>query len=205
VSDDLTARREAEALRVWRADGKAPSGICPHCGSPISVVQRGGWFRARCSHRHCGASGSKMRKLTRAVETFCRPDAYVLRHMGVVTMLEQERDELRAEVERLRAEVEGQGTGLTALQLILGPTPNGLIAAVKALADHAKHGTCLQVIPGTFIACGEGKNFCTRACWLESLLREAHRELSTIEAITVSPSDTDGLIDLVRRIGEAIN
>jgi len=33
------------------------------------------------------------------------------------------------------------------------------------------------------------------------LLREAHKELATIEAITVSPSDTDGLIDLVNRIG----
>lgn len=39
---------------------------------------------------------------------------------------------------------------------------------------------------------------------LQALLREAHRELSTIEAITVSPSDTDGLIDLCRRLGEAI-
>ena len=33
------------------------------------------------------------------------------------------------------------------------------------------------------------------------LLREAHKELATIEAITVSPSDTDGLIDMVNRIG----
>lgn len=33
-----------------------------------------------------------------------------------------------------------------------------------------------------------------------SLLREAHNELNTIEAITVSPSDTDGLLDLVRRM-----
>jgi hypothetical protein len=39
---------------------------------------------------------------------------------------------------------------------------------------------------------------------LRGLLREAYRELSTIEAITVSPSDTDGLIDLCRRLGEAI-
>ena len=37
-----------------------------------------------------------------------------------------------------------------------------------------------------------------------SLLREAHRELATIEAITVSPSGADGLLDLVRRIGAAV-
>lgn len=37
---------------------------------------------------------------------------------------------------------------------------------------------------------------------LRALIDEAHRELSTIEAITVSPSDTDGLIDLVRRLKE---
>lgn len=39
---------------------------------------------------------------------------------------------------------------------------------------------------------------------LRSLIAEAHRELSTIEAITVSPSDTDGLLDLVRRLKEAM-
>ena len=33
------------------------------------------------------------------------------------------------------------------------------------------------------------------------LLREAHKELATIEAITVSPSDTDGLTDMVNRMG----
>lgn len=37
---------------------------------------------------------------------------------------------------------------------------------------------------------------------LRSLIDEAYRELSTIEAITVSSSDTDGLIDLVRRLKE---
>ena len=39
---------------------------------------------------------------------------------------------------------------------------------------------------------------------LRGLLREAHRELSTIEAITVSPSDTDGLIALVKKIEEVL-
>lgn len=40
---------------------------------------------------------------------------------------------------------------------------------------------------------------------LRDLLKEAHKELSTIEAITVSPSDTDGLIDLCRRMEAAIH
>lgn len=39
---------------------------------------------------------------------------------------------------------------------------------------------------------------------LQSLIAEAHRELSSIEAITVSPSDTDGLIDLIRRMKDSI-
>ena len=39
---------------------------------------------------------------------------------------------------------------------------------------------------------------------LRRLLQEAHAELSTIEAITVSPSDMDGLIELCNRIYEAI-
>ena len=33
-----------------------------------------------------------------------------------------------------------------------------------------------------------------------ALLREAHRELSCIEAITVSPTSVDGLLDLVNRM-----
>ena len=37
-----------------------------------------------------------------------------------------------------------------------------------------------------------------------ALLRECHRELATIEAITVSPSDTDGLLNLVRRVCAAL-
>ena len=63
-------------MRAWLADGKAPPGVCPHCGSRVSVVQRDGHFRARCSHRGCGASGPRMPGLGRAVEAFCRPPAY---------------------------------------------------------------------------------------------------------------------------------
>jgi hypothetical protein len=36
------------------------------------------------------------------------------------------------------------------------------------------------------------------------LLADAHRELATIEAITVSPSGVDGLMELVNRIGQKL-
>jgi hypothetical protein len=39
---------------------------------------------------------------------------------------------------------------------------------------------------------------------LLALLVDAHRELATIEAITVSPSGVDGLIELVNRIGQKL-
>jgi len=39
---------------------------------------------------------------------------------------------------------------------------------------------------------------------LRALLVDAHRELATIEAITVSPSGVDGLIELVNRIGQKL-
>lgn len=83
MTDDLTTRREAEALDLWRTEGKVPAGVCPHCGSRISVVKRDERFRARCSHRGCGACGPQHYRLTSAVEAFCRPPAYVARHMAV--------------------------------------------------------------------------------------------------------------------------
>ena len=102
-------------MRAWLADGKAPNGVCPHCGSRISVVQRGGQFTARCSHRRCGASGPRMATLVRAVEQFCAPPAYVARHMGisvhsssltnVVSVLEYDRDAAMARAEAAEAEV----------------------------------------------------------------------------------------------------
>jgi len=39
---------------------------------------------------------------------------------------------------------------------------------------------------------------------LRALLVDAHQELATIEAITVSPSGVDGLIELVNRIGQKL-
>jgi len=107
-----------EALRAWREDGKAPRGTCPYCGAGISVVERDGWFRARCSHRMCGATGPRMRRLTRAVELFVtRPTRKVYVAVDaasvhpssltdVVAMLEDEIEQLRAEVARLRGAAE---------------------------------------------------------------------------------------------------
>ena len=60
-------------LRSWTETGKAPAGSCPFCASRISMIQRDGFFRARCSHRGCGASGPKMRSITRAADLFCCP------------------------------------------------------------------------------------------------------------------------------------
>lgn len=101
-------------MRAWLADGKAPAGVCPHCGSRISVVQRDGQFAARCSHRRCGASGPRMATLVRAVEQFCAPPAYVARHMGisvhpssltdVVSVLEHDRDAALARAAQAEAE-----------------------------------------------------------------------------------------------------
>lgn len=61
---------QSEAMRAWQDHGQAPRGLCPWCGAVASVVQRDGWFRARCSVRMCGASGPRMRKIERAVELF---------------------------------------------------------------------------------------------------------------------------------------
>ena len=44
---------------------------------------------------------------------------------------------------------------------------------------------------------------CLQVASLRALIREAHRELSTIEAITVSTSDTDGLVQLCKRLAAA--
>ena len=65
--------RDDRELQRWLADGKAPAGSCPYCASRISMVERDGFFRARCSHRGCGATGPKMRSITRAADLFCCP------------------------------------------------------------------------------------------------------------------------------------
>lgn len=72
MTDDPDDTDDLE-LRRWREDGKAPAGSCPYCASRISMVERDGFFRARCSHRGCGATGPKMRSITRAADLFCQP------------------------------------------------------------------------------------------------------------------------------------
>ncbi len=60
-------------LQRWRDGGKAPAGSCPFCASRISMIERDGRFRARCSHRGCGATGPLMTSITRAADVFCCP------------------------------------------------------------------------------------------------------------------------------------
>lgn len=140
-------------MRAWLAGGKAPAGVCPHCGSRISVVQRGGQFTARCSHRGCGASGPRMATLVRAVEQFCAPPAYVARHMGisvhpssltdVVSVLEAERDALgrsldasASTVALLSAQV---GRAEAEVARLRGEYERGLREAAGLFADDATY------------------------------------------------------------------
>ena len=69
----LLAAGEERESRAWSEKGKAPPGSCPFCASRISMVQRDGYFIARCSHRGCGAVGPRMRSVSRAADLFCQP------------------------------------------------------------------------------------------------------------------------------------
>ena len=33
------------------------------------------------------------------------------------------------------------------------------------LEEEIESGNCLEIIPGTFVICGEEGNFCSRDCW----------------------------------------
>jgi hypothetical protein len=107
-------------------------------------------------------------------------------------------------------QLEGQGIGLTALAMLLGHPEDGLIEAVKRLvAERDKYRQLHDMEAESRKATRDGMTveydqLRAEADRLRGLLREAHKELSTIEAITVSPSDTDGLIDLCRRMRAAI-
>ena len=67
------AMTDSIELQRWRNEGKAPYGSCPFCASRISMIERNGRFRARCSHRGCGATGPLMTSITRAADLFCCP------------------------------------------------------------------------------------------------------------------------------------
>lgn len=108
-------------------------------------------------------------------------------------------DQAQAEIERLRRQVEAMDTEHRAWHQMADKAIEAQVGRDAAIA-----GKCLKTIPNTVIACGEIDSYCSRACHLLALLKEAYKELSTIEAITISPSDTDGLIDLCRRMEAAI-
>jgi hypothetical protein len=61
-----------------------------------------------------------------------------------------------------------------------------------------------EVKPALHDALCERDELETECTALRALLVDAHRELATIEAITVSPSGVDGLIELVNRIGQKL-
>lgn len=68
---------------------------------------------------------------------------------------EKDRDDARREVERLDREHMDCGMAIHVL---------------RRERDEARSGKCLDVIPGTFIACGDGGNYCSEACRLRAAL-----------------------------------
>lgn len=49
------------------------------------------------------------------------------------------------------------------------------IESLERENDLLREGKCLEVIPGTFVICGEGGNFCSEACLLRHKLYRAER------------------------------
>lgn len=96
----------------------------------------------------------------------------------------RERDEALEENEILRAREEGEPW---ASAKIRRERDEALTKAEKAVAVQR---AAEQRELAALAALDEAKK----------LLREAHAELATIEAITVSPTPVDGLLDLLRRM-----
>lgn len=92
-------------LQRWRDDGKAPSGSCPFCASRISMIERGGMFRARCSHRGCGATGPLMTSITRAADLFCCPPVALRNAAPAIAAAVEELTAARAEIAALNRQV----------------------------------------------------------------------------------------------------
>jgi hypothetical protein len=43
-----------------------------------------------------------------------------------------------------------------------------------------RDGKCLQTIPGTFIACSEGSNFCSKMCQIKETLKIEARKFNNV-------------------------
>ena len=137
------------------------------------------------SNDHLGPSWCSGRPTARA-------EANTLREQ--VERLTRERDEARAEVERFRDGCERAS--------IVGIAMRGEIDDLRA--ENARQKRDIRVLHASNDAKLEQWRRAERdLADAHALLRECHRELATIEAITVSPSDTDGLLDLVRRVARA--
>ena len=93
-------------LQRWRNEGKAPSGSCPFCASRISMIERDGRFRARCSHRGgCGATGPLMTSITRAADLFCCPPVALRNAAPAIAAAVEELTAARAEIAALNRQV----------------------------------------------------------------------------------------------------
>lgn len=123
-------------LQRWRDGGKAPAGSCPFCASRISMIERDGRFRARCSHRGCGATGPLMTSITRAADVFCCPPHRTAGGMSARTLAAE------ADAARLRAHIDaaGDGANLPALLDLYHDR------AERAEADAAKASCTIDAI-----------------------------------------------------------
>lgn len=120
-------------------------------------------------------------------------------------MTEEELDHLRALCDAATPGPWEDGTAMCCPDMgwVDGPKGKGTICPVY---EAAKRTHTLDSNDAAFIAAARTAlpALIEEVKRLRGLLREAHRELSTIEAITVSPSDTDGLIALVKKIEEVL-
>lgn len=127
-----------------------------------------------------------------AYEEACR--LQVLERTDLQARLKQaleERDEACEELETLRALIEGEPW---AGAVVRRERDSAREERDDALASCEKLREALRAAEKRELEAVQELDEAT------ALLREAHRELSCIEAITVSPTGVDGLLDLVNRM-----
>jgi hypothetical protein len=72
---------------------------------------------------------------------------------------------------------------------------------VKFLAEDfelLRDGKCLGTIPGTFIACGEESNFCSKMCQIRDALKIEARKFPSVEKPGDNLSLTIVLLKIVK-------
>ena len=63
-----------------------------------------------------------------------------------------------------------------------------------------RDGKCLQTIPGTFIACGESSNFCSKMCQIKETLKMEARKFNSVSDPVNSLSLTINLLKVVEEL-----